>query len=385
MNRHLRLIEFALMSIWKRKFKNLSIAVVYTVVVFMIASIVLFSESFKKEAMLLLKNCPELIVQKISAGRHAMIPISYTKPIKRLPGVGEVFPRLWGYYYDPLTEANYTVIGISAVKDSDLVSLTGRLPQKDDEVAVGKGVAYMRFLEIGSTVRLQTERGRAVDYKVVGIFTEASQLLTNDLILMTDSSVRELFDIPEGLATDLYVQVYNPQEVPTIAKKIKTLLPDSRPITRQEIKSTYESLFSWRSGLLLAVFLGSVLGFFILAWDRATALGAEEKKEIGILKAIGWDSRDVIEAKLLEAAAISIVSFLMGLSLSVVHLYFTDAALFAPVLKGWSVLFPPFRLMPSIGFYEISVVFFLTVLPYMFAVLIPTWKASIIAPDEVMR
>jgi ABC-type lipoprotein release transport system permease subunit len=240
-------------------------------------------------------------------------------------------------------------------------------------------------LEPGSTLKLQTEAGRPKDFKVVGIFRKASRLLTNDLIIMTDDAVREFFDIPRGLSTDLYVEVYNPQEVSTLSKKIKTVLPDSRPISRKEVRSTYENVFSWRSGLLLAVLLGALMGFFILAWDRATALGAEEKREIGILKAIGWDIRDVIEAKLLEGGILSVVAFLTGTGLSILHLYFTDAALFAPVLKGWSVLFPPFRLLPSVGVYELAVVFFLTVLPYMLAVVVPTWRASITPPDEVMR
>ncbi len=385
MNRHLRLLEFALASLWRRKYKNLSIGLVYVVMVFMVSSVVLFSESFKKEAMLLLKDCPELIVQRITAGRHALVPRAYIKTIKSMPGVGKVVPRYWGYYYDPLTEANYTVMGMGGVEPERIKDLQGRLPQKSDEVAVGYGVAYFRFLEEGSELLLQTERGGTKRFRVVGIFRVSSQLLTNDLIVMTDDAVQELFNIPQGFATDLYVQVFNPQEVPTIAKKIKSALPDSRPITRQEVRSTYENVFSWRSGLLLSVFLGALLGFFILAWDRATALGAEEKREIGILKAIGWDIRDVIEAKLLEAGVLSLVAYLTGMGLSVVHLYFTDAALFGPVLKGWSVLFPPFKLLPSVGFYECSVVFFLTVLPYMFAVVVPTWRASIIPPDEVMR
>ncbi len=385
MTRHLRIIEFALMSLWRRKFKNLSIGVLYVLMVFMVSSVVFFSESFKKEALLLLKDCPELIVQRTKAGRHALVPEDYIKTIQKMPGVGKVIPRVWGYYYDPLTEANYTVLGTGGLLKETLVQLEGHLPERDNEVAVGYGVAYLRFLELGSEIVLQTETGQPETFKVVGIFKRASQLLTNDLILMTDRAVREFFGIPEGLSTDIYVEVYNPQEVQTIAKKIKKLLPQSRPITRQEVKSTYESVFSWRSGLLLAVLLGALMGFFLLAWDRATALGAEEKREIGILKAIGWDSADVIEAKLIEAGILSVSAFLTGTGLSVVHLYFTDAALFAPVLKGWSVLFPPFRLMPSLGVYELSVVFFLTVLPYMFAVLVPTWRASVVSPEEVMR
>ncbi|RME64294.1 MAG: ABC transporter permease, partial [Nitrospirae bacterium] len=269
MTRHLRIIEFALMSLWRRKFKNLSIGVLYVLMVFMVSSVVFFSESFKKEALLLLKDCPELIVQRTKAGRHALVPEDYIKTIQKMPGVGKVIPRVWGYYYDPLTEANYTVLGTGGLMKDTLVQLEGRLPERDNEVAVGYGVAYLRFLELGSEIVLQTETGQPETFKVVGIFKRASQLLTNELILMTDRAVREFFGIPEGLSTDIYVEVYNPQEVQTIAKKIKKLLPQSRPITRQEVKSTYESVFSWRSGLLLAVLLGALMGFFLLAWDRA--------------------------------------------------------------------------------------------------------------------
>ncbi len=385
MKRHLKLIEFALSSLWRRKYKNLSIGGLYVLMVFMVASVVFFSESFKKEALLLLQDCPELIVQRSIAGRHALVPEAYIRTIKEMPGVGRVIPRLWGYYYDTLTGANYTVVGRGGIFEEDIKALTGRLPRTDDEVAVGYGVSDLRFLEEGSELTLQDSKGRLRKFKVVGLFSRASQLLTNDLIIMTDRAVREFFQIPEGMSTDLYVEVYNPQEVSTLAKKIKARLPQARPISRSEVQSTYESVFSWRSGLLLAVLLGSLMGFFLLAWDRATALGAEEKREIGILKAIGWDARDVIEARLIEAGILSVSAFLIGTSLAVAHLYFTDAALFAPVLKGWSVLFPPFRLLPSLGLYEIVVVFSLTVLPYMFAVVVPTWRASVVSPEEVMR
>jgi ABC-type lipoprotein release transport system permease subunit len=114
-------------------------------------------------------------------------------------------------------------------------------------------------------------------------------------------------------------------------------------------------------------------------------LSAEEKKEIGILKAIGWETSDILLMKFWEGAAVSLSSFLVGVLLAYVHIFFTSAFLFEPVLKGWSVLYPSFRLTPFIDAYQLMTLFFLTVIPYTVATIVPSWRSATIDPDAVMR
>jgi ABC-type lipoprotein release transport system permease subunit len=191
--------------------------------------------------------------------------------------------------------------------------------------------------------------------------------------------------MPSDKATDLVVTVYNPSEVSNIARKIKSLLPDTRPITKSEIIRTYDTVFNWRSGMVLTMFFGAIIAFCILAWDKATGLSAEEKQEIGILKAIGWETSDILELKFWEGIVISFTAFLTGLIAAYVHVYFFGAFLLAPALKGWSVLFPQFRLMPYLDLYQIVVLLFLTVVPYVASTIVPAWKSAITDPDVVMR
>ncbi len=61
------------------------------------------------------------------------------------------------------------------------------------------------------------------------------------------------------------------------------------------------------------------------------------------------------------------------------------AKLFAPVLKGWAVLYPDFRLTPAVDGQQILVLLAVTVLPYIVATLIPGWRAAIVDPDAAMR
>ena len=383
--RRLKILDYAISSLWRRRFKNLSIIAVFTVMIAVLASILILTHSLRVEAKLILADAPDVVVQRLTGGRHDLIPASMADTIREIPGVGEVRPRYWGYYYDALTEGNYTRLGLDAEGPSNLAMLEGDLPSEVASCAIGAGVASARRIGIGDELVLIDSRNIGVIFDVVGIFNAESEVLTNDLVVFRNDDVIEFFGLPDGMATDLSVQVYNEKEVSTIASKIKRGFPETRPITRSEMIRTYDAVFSWRSGMLLTMFFSALLAFCILAWDKATGISAEEKREIGILKAIGWGTGDVLELKFWEGIVISVSSLLLGLILAFVHIFAFDASLFASVVHGWSVLYPDFRVIPYIDLYQIFVMASLTVVPYVASTIIPSWKAAITDPEEVMR
>ena len=367
------ILDFTLSSLLRRKRKNAALILVYTLVVFLIASVMFFTHAIRKEASLVLKDAPEMVVQKLVAGRQDLIPLDYIEKIKGIKGIGSIKGRLWGYYFDPFFGANYTLMS----PDDD------RLPS--GTIAIGEGIAKDRKVHAGDMVALNAYNGETMLFKVQEIFSAESALVSADLVLMSGDDLRDLFGIPKGNVTDLTLKVRNPRELGTIAQKIVQTLPDTRPITRDEILRTYDSIFNWRGGVIIVILFVAVISFFIFAWDRASGLGAEEKREIGILKAIGWETSDVILMKFWEGMVISFSSFLLGMLLAYAHVYFTSSLLFEPVLKGWSVIYPDFKLIPFIDAYQISTLFFLTVLPYTVSTIVPSWRAATIDPDLVMR
>lgn len=372
-NKQRNILEFALSSLLRRRRKNLALMAVYTLVVFALASVMFFAHALKKEASLVLRATPELIVQKMMAGRHDLIPLSYAEKIKEIRGVGAVEGRLWGYYYDPLVRANYTL----------LVNAKSALPEK--AIAVGAGIARVRSAFRGSTVSFFSYAGKPMLFQVQGVLSPESELLSSDLILISGADFRRLFGIPEDYFTDLTVQVPNKKEVATVAAKIQQLFPDTRPILRDEIMRTYEAVFDWRAGIIIVVLLGALLAFLIFAWDKAAGLSAEERREIGILKAIGWETSDVLQLKFWEGLTVSLTAFFLGTIFAYVHVFLSAAPLFSPVIKGWSILYPNFRLTPFLSIFQIAVLFFFTVVPYTVATIIPSWRAATIDPDQVMR
>jgi ABC-type lipoprotein release transport system permease subunit len=89
--------------------------------------------------------------------------------------------------------------------------------------------------------------------------------------------------------------------------------------------------------------------------------------------------------KFWEGQAVSLSAFLLGVVLAYLHVFLADSALFLPVLKGWSTLYPKFRLVPFIDASQLVTLFFLTVVPYTIVTIVPSWRVATIDPDAVMR
>lgn len=382
--RHLKILEFALAALARRRGKTLAIGAVFSLLVAVLASVLFLTGSLQRQARELLDQAPALVVQRTSMGRHDLIPREYAGRIAALPGVIQVTPRLWGYYFDSLTSSNYTVMAAQEGLPP-LALLEGRLPRGPGECALGPGVAAARGVGPGEDLILIDSRNVGQVFEVVGVFRPASSLLTHDLVVLGAEDFVAFFGVPPGQATDLAVEVRNPLEVGTVARKIKQAAPDTRPLARSELQRTYEAAFHWRSGMVLAAFSAALLSFGILAWDRATGLSAEERQEIAVLKATGWDTADVLELKAWEGLAVSVASFLAGLALAYLHVFHGRAGLLRPLLVGWSVLFPPLKPTPFVDVYQVASLALLTVVPYLIATVVPSWRAASADPETFLR
>jgi ABC-type lipoprotein release transport system permease subunit len=314
-----------------------------------------------------------MVVQQLLQGRYDPIPVDRLEKIRKIQGVTSATARLWGYTYCSIYHANYTL-----VVPPDNAPPHGK-------IIVGNGVSRSRGIRQGDTMPIRAYNGVKQILAVDNVISPESELVSSDLILLSEADFRSIFGLPAEYATDLAITVRNPKELTTIAKKILELFPDTRPIMRNEIARTYDAVFDWRGGLMIVLVAMALLAFIILAWEKASGLNAEERRETGILKAIGWETSDIIVLKANEGLVISFFSFSLGILCAYLHVFFFSAPLFAPVLKGWSTLYADFRLTPFIDPYQVVVLFFLTVVPYTVATIIPSWKAAIVDPDSVMR
>ncbi len=389
--KQLNILDFTLSSLWRRKVKNLCIMLVFTAVIFLLASFQMTTKALTDAAANSLKSTPEITIQKMSAGRQEAIPIAYGKKLAAIFGIRSITPRIWGYYFDESTLANYTVMGIDFAGMPAVEQLHLALENGNPSISLERGDAL-----IGRSVhRVMGLGGRNIfslfrpdlslkSFTLKGVFDQQTDILTNDLIVMGIDDARDLFHISADMATDLIISVANPNEITTVAKKIAALLPDTRVLTRPQILKTYKVVFGWRSGFGSICLLTALVAFAILAWDKASGLSSEEKREIGILKILGWETSHILAVRFWESFLVATLAFICGCTLAYIHTAFFDAALFRPIMVGWSIIYPPFKLTPGVTLADLMLICSFSVLPYLAATVIPAWRCATVRADSAI-
>jgi len=370
--RHLRIVAYTVGSLRRRWRKNALLVWVYGLVIFTLASVVFLTQSLTQGSVAALSAAPEIMVQRLSAGRHGLTPVGEAAALTKIVGVRAALPRLWAYHTD---HASGETLLLRVPEGGNL---------REDEAAAGSELLRRRGVAVGGMLRLGGHAGEQA-LRVSAVAETATALESTALVNVSEAAFRALTGMPGGYATDVVLRVRNRRELPTIATKISESRPDTRPIIRDELVRTYTSVFNWRSGVIIAALLVPVLAFILFAWDKAAGLSPDERREIGILKAIGWETSDVILLKFYEAVAVSLLAFVLGAGLAIASLAVPGPLAVLPALLGWSTLYPFFRPTAAVGAYQVATLFFLAVFPYLVATVVPAWRAATTDPVLVMR
>lgn len=388
MKAFLYLANFAVRGLFRRKMKNFSIFLLFGLIVFLFSGIDLMMTSLHTQALKALRVQPAIIVQNLKAGRQLPIPVKMAGVIGKIIGVRKAVPRVWGNYFDRYTNANYTIVGLprgAIPREALALSRKTVLSLRKGEVLVGEGVLKARYLVPGGRLQLERADGSPVNFTVAGTFHSEVSLWTHDTIVMRESDARDLFAMDEGEAWDLAVYVPNPIEVAKVGKKITDALPGVRLVAKEQLVRTYGTSYGFRSGLMITVSLTCLLAFLILAYDRAAGLSREEQMEIAILKALGWETREVIQMTMLQSLALSLTGFLVGFLAAYLDVFLLGAPVLRIALTGWSVLYPPHPLPPALDISKVFGLMFLTVIPYISVGIVPVWRSCTVDPEVVFR
>ncbi|QKF82797.1 ABC transporter permease [Halarcobacter ebronensis] len=390
---NLYLIEYAINSILRQKFKNIFILFIFILLTSILASIFFISNSIKYELNSTLKALPQITVQKLKAGRHYDINTNVVDEIINIAGVTDAIPRVWGYYYFANLGANFSIIGIDEYENQYKTSLNKIIKEFDfskalenNSMIVGEGVKkalnenyyneYFNFIKPDGTFK---------KVNIAGVFKSSLELESNDTILLPKELALEIFGMDDSKATDIVVKVANPEEIPTVANKIKLLYPDTRVITNKDLEISYQNIFDYKGGIFLAVFIVAIFTFFIIVYDKASGLSSEEKREIGVLKALGWKIEDVLKEKFYESFIISFFGYIFGVLIALTFVYVFNAPLLSNLFSGYSELKTSFQLPFVLDVNTLFLLFFLTVPIYIASTIIPSWRSATIETDKVLR
>ena len=387
------LLDYAIRSLMRRFGKSFFIFFILSLLIFVLSSVLMIADAIKLELGTTLKTLPQITLQRFIAGKQSDVPLERVEALLDIEGITAITPRVWGYYYFKPAGVNFSIVGIDAYEEqysATLSKLTQHFDmkalEKENGMIIGEGVKKILeenyYTEFFNFI---TSEGKWQRVNIAGVFHSDLALESNDLILLPKKLAYAIFGMDEHKATDIIVKVANVKEIATIVQKINERYPDMRAITQDDIRVSYQNIFDYKSGFFLALFSICAFAFFIIIYDKTSGLSSEEKREIGILKAIGWSSDDILKEKFYESFALSLSAFLLGVTGSLFYVYALQAPLLRNLFMGYSALKPSFALPFSVDVSMLVLLFLLSVPIYIAATLIPAWRASTLDADEVMR
>lgn len=370
--RQLGFLESARASLARRWARTTVLLAVQALLVFLLGSLFLLAGALRREAAATLAGAPQVIVQKRLAGRMDTVPPGDLEALRPIRGLRSIQGRLWGFHFDPVTGATLTV-------------WVPADPLEPGAVRVGPALAALRGWGPGDRIALLDARGEPRAFRVTEVLPAHLALAGGDMLFMGEADFRSFFGYPEGHWTDVALEAGNPREARTLAAKAVRLLPGARAVLREDLARAYAAILDWRQGLALAALAGAILAFAILAWDRASGLSAEERRELAVLRALGWDPGHLMALKGWEGALVALGAFLGGYTAAYVHVFHFGGRLLEPLLRGGSPLPVHVALVPGETGPTALLLLALTVAPAAAAALVPTWRAAAGEPSEGMR
>ena len=373
LRRQRAVLEFALASLLRRRAKVAVLGAVLTLIVFLLASVAFLGASIRLEAAAVFREAPDLIVQRVVAARQELVPRAAVAALQAIPGVREVHGRLWGYYFDPAAGANYTLV----------------VPREPSpaagEAGIGAGIARSRHVFTDDILSLRSYRGDNLLFAVKEVLPDTSDLVAADLMLVSEADFRALFALPPGVVNDIAVRLAPGADPAAVRQGALRALPGARVVAREEMLATAASLLDRRSGLTAVFVLAMAVALLIVSADKLLTLNVEEQREMGVLRALGWSRAEVLFAKSWESLAVSVSALLVGLLAAYAHVYLCGAALFAPVLRGWAVVAPNLRLVPSLDIPFVAAIAASTLLLPAAGTLFACYQPASSDPDSAIR
>ena len=393
--RYRNLLSYALNCIQRYRTRTIVILVCLTISSGLFASVIILKDGLVREGQLSLKYAPDITVQGVISGRPSYVETRITERIQTIWGVERIVERIWGYG----NIGNTLIVIIGVQLENPVTDLDSTYPlesgsflsaQQSNAVVIGKAVAELLGAKVGDHLSIVSESNQVHQYSVLGVFNSESAIINADTILMSNDDARSFFNIPAGKATDLlvYTEEVNPAlyelQVNFVAREISEL-PNVRVVTKDIIANAQETTYGARSGFFSIVWYLVLISVAVVAFNQTVVVGHESKFEIGLLKALGFSTSDIILIRLVEATVLGLIAGSLGIISGIFNIVVLNAPILRDVMLGWATLYPSFRAPFSTSLQSILLTYIITIVPVIFTTVVPSWLNATVDPDIAMR
>ncbi len=384
--KHWSLLCIAVGDLYRHRSRSLVVTLCLATILFPFVTAMSISEGLRFQAELSVKEGADIYVSADQCGGTVSLDANAAQQLARLPGVSRATARVVGRTY--MVDRVVTLVGVEKGSLSLLEPIVhGRVPEAPGEVLVGHGIARNFGMQSGMPFTLAANNRKV--FRVSGIL-EPSCLWGSDLIVMHYEDANEFFRT-KGRATQLLI--YTSSDTATVVAaiaehQVKQALLGPAPLCIEERRTALERLrsgYGRSQGIFSVLFIvGAALT--IPALVITCGLGqAELRREMGVMKAIGWKTQDLLEKVALENVTVSVAAVCVSVLLCMVWMKGLNGIFLAQFFVAEVGMVPemaiPSRVIPSHLLLALAFVLVVTQL----GGLISVWRSVHLSPKESMR
>lgn len=363
-------------------------------IVMTLASVMIFvKDGISHDALYSAGALADITVQQMSGGRPGLIQGKLISEIAALKNVRKVTPKVWGYVPLKIGQEKfiYTLMGIDPgnILSPDNISLVieeGRFLNSGDKnrAVVGKAFAAQNMLKIRDKINFSDELGNQYQFDIVGIFNSSAKIYTANLIVTDINSAKAFLGYGSDQYSDLSVYLDDPSLADLVARSIVASHDNVRALTKDDLSAGIKRLYEFKSGIFQLMWLILLLTVLLLAWSEGGGSALSMKKEIGVLKAIGWRTLDIIEIKMMEIIIIGLSGITLGILSGILYVHL-GAPIASEYFLGQAASYPRFSLPIYIEWGSLFLLFITGLFPLCAATIFPAWLMGTIEPDSAIR
>jgi len=343
------------------------------------ATVLLLTQAWTTTATNLIEAGPSLVVRRLEHGTWQPLPIEPArKAAMGVVGVVRATARVWGVVTGPAGAV--TILGVTPEQAAQLTEL-GLTPPAIGEAVLGPGLSET----LSGNPRLQLTGTTETTFNIGGRLPRSTSLALHDVILLTPFNARELLGLAPDEASDLAIDVFHEAEEEAILPDLAAAFPfQVRITTKREAVGAAVSLLSRSGGLTVMLIVPALLALTLLI---ATALrsGSGSRRDIGLYKALGWTTGDLISLHLYKSLAIGLPASALGLALSYTLVFWPGVTWPGAMFLSWQGPPPRLTLDPSGAGLVLLAVAALVLTPWILASVIPSIRGAVTDPDDFMR
>jgi lipoprotein-releasing system permease protein len=221
-----------------------------------------------------------------------------------------------------VTRTSANLSGIETLEEDRLFQTSDYLTEGDlydlnsrsNAIILGTGLARSLGAEMGDMVSISTSDGVTRIFQVVGLIETGASGADKTRAIVSIEAARQLFSVNRSYATEVLVNIDNYENAREVASEI-TRFTDYKVEPWQEGNGQLDSANALRDIIAIAVSLTILIvaGFGIYNIMNMTV--NEKIKDIAILKAMGFNGKDVVEIFLTQSVVIGLIGGITGLFL----------------------------------------------------------------------